>query len=115
MEDVDIWPTLCKTFFNPYFFGEAHFHDDEDVKKTINHMLQKNMNISTTYAQAWKDFANFVENQKPSSTPPPPPMSNLHFFPYEWFDLIGTSGCTLAPIAHHILVQLCSISLCEQN
>jgi hypothetical protein len=87
MEDVDNWPTLCKTLFNPYFFGETHFHDDDDVKEIINHMLQKNMNTFTTYAQAWKDFANFVENQKPFSNPPP--MNNLHFFPHESFDLIG--------------------------
>jgi hypothetical protein len=33
--------------------------------------------------------------------------------PHEWWDLIWASGHTLAPIACHILVQMCFASSCE--
>jgi len=41
MEDVDDRPTLCKVFFNPYLLGEAHLHDDVDVKEALNTVLWK--------------------------------------------------------------------------
>jgi hypothetical protein len=39
-----------KTFLNPYLLVESHLHDDADAKEAFNHVLQKNINSSTTYA-----------------------------------------------------------------
>ncbi len=39
-----------KTFPNPYLLVESHLHDDVDAKEAFNHVLQKNINSSTTYA-----------------------------------------------------------------
>ncbi len=68
MEDVDLHYT--KALFNPYLLNEIHLCDDVDAKEVLNHMLQKNTNSPTTYAQVLKDFINFVENQRPFLTPP---------------------------------------------
>jgi hypothetical protein len=56
MEDVDDRPTLCKVFFNPYLLGEAHLHDDVDVKEALNTVLWKIVRTPTAYALALKDF-----------------------------------------------------------
>jgi hypothetical protein len=39
-----------KTFFNSYLLVESHFHDDVDAKEAFNHVLQKKINSSMTYA-----------------------------------------------------------------
>jgi len=39
-----------KAFLNPYLLVESHLHDDADAKEAFNHVLQKNINSSTTYA-----------------------------------------------------------------
>jgi hypothetical protein len=39
-----------KTFLNTYLLVESHLHDDVDAKEAFNHVLQKNINSSTTYA-----------------------------------------------------------------
>jgi hypothetical protein len=36
-------------------------------------------------------------------------------FPHKWWDMIGISGGTFAPIACHILTQVCSTSSWKQN
>jgi hypothetical protein len=68
MEDVDLH--YAKALFNPYLLNEVHLHDDADAKEVLNHMLQKNTNSPTTYAQVLEDFTNFVDNQRPFLTPP---------------------------------------------
>ncbi len=55
----------ARALLNPYLLGEICLHNDVDVKETLNHVLQKNTNNSTTYTQALKDFVDFVENQGP--------------------------------------------------
>jgi hypothetical protein len=39
----------------------------------------------------------------------------LNLLPHEWWDLIKVSGCTLAPIAHHIFMQVAYTSSCKRN
>lgn len=53
--------------FNSYLWDEPCFHDDSNVKETLNCMLQKNINSSTNYTQALKDFVKFVESRGPFS------------------------------------------------
>jgi hypothetical protein len=48
MENVDDQP-YEKTILNPYLLVESHLHDDVDAKEAFNHVLQKNINSSTTY------------------------------------------------------------------
>lgn len=54
----------AKALFNPYLWDEPCFHDDSNVKETLNFMLLKNINSSTNYTQALNDFVEFVESQK---------------------------------------------------
>jgi hypothetical protein len=56
-------------FFNPYLWDEPCFHDNSNVKETLNCMLRKNTNSSTNYTQALKDFVEFVESRKPFFNP----------------------------------------------
>jgi hypothetical protein len=77
-------------------------------------MCYENINNSTTYTQALKDFVDFVKSQGfffPKLHTPQ--VNNFKFLPHEWWDLIGASGCTLAPITCHILAQMVSASSCE--
>jgi hypothetical protein len=96
----------ARALLNPYLLGEVRLHNDIDVKETLICVLRKNTNNSTTYAQALKDFVDFIENQRPFSGTPPPQVNDFKFLPHEWWDLIGASGRTLAPITCHILAQV---------
>jgi hypothetical protein len=103
-------PTYGRALFNPYLSGEACFHHDANVKETLNHMLQKNINNSTTYAPTLKDFVEswrFFFNT--------PLVNNLNWLSSEWWHLIGVGEHTFAPIIHCISTQVCSTSLCEWN
>jgi hypothetical protein len=51
-----------KAFLNPYLLGEDRLHDDTNAKKALNKILQKTTRMPTTYAQAFKNFRNFVES-----------------------------------------------------
>jgi len=42
-------------------------------------------------------------------------VNTLNLELHEWWDLLGVSARTLAPIAKRILAQVCSASLCERN
>jgi len=111
VEDVDNRPTLCMALLNPYLLGEACLHDDVDAKEALNRALQKTTRTSITYALTLRDLANFVESQGPFFNISL--MKDLDLLPHEWWDLIGASGCTLAPITRHILAQVCSVSSCK--
>jgi hypothetical protein len=99
--------------FNPYLLGEVCLHDDADAKEIFNKVLRKIACTPTTYPLAFKKFTNFVGSQGPFFDTPL--VKDLYLFPHEWWDLIGTSGRTLAPIVCHILAQVCSASLCKCN
>jgi len=58
-------------------------------------------------------LANFVKSQGPFFDTPP--MKDLDLLPHECWYLIGAGGRTSAPIAHHILAQVCFASSCTQN
>jgi hypothetical protein len=104
VKNVDDQPTLCTwALLNPYLLDEARLYDDADVKEALNKVLRKKTSTLTAYVVALKDFANFVENQGPFFDTPSPPMKDLNLLPYKWWDLIGISGHTFAPIAHRIL------------
>jgi hypothetical protein len=47
--------------FNPYLLGETCLHDDEKVK-VLNIVLWKIVSTPIAYAQALKDFINFVKS-----------------------------------------------------
>ncbi len=114
VEDVDDWPRLCTwAFLNPYLLGEVRLYDDANVKEALNKVLWKTISTLTAYELALKYFADFVESWGPFFDTPL--MKDLDLLPYEWWDLIGTSGHTFAPIAHHILTQVCSTSSYEWN
>jgi hypothetical protein len=98
---------------NPYLLGEACPHDDVDANEALNKVLQKTVSTPTTYALALSDFANFVKSQ--GSFFDTPLMKDLDLLPHKWRDFIRAHGCTLAPITHCILVQLCFASSCEWN
>jgi hypothetical protein len=50
-------------FFNPYLLGEAHLHDDVDVKEALNKVLWKTTPTPIAYAFALKKFIDFVKSQ----------------------------------------------------
>jgi hypothetical protein len=60
----------ARAFLNPYLLGEAHLHDDANVKEALNKILWKTTCTPTTYALVFKDFANFVDNWGPFSNIP---------------------------------------------
>jgi hypothetical protein len=100
------------TFLNPYLLGEVHLLDDVSAKEALNIFCKKN-GIPTAYALALEDFVNFVKSQGPIFDMTL--VKNLDLHPHEWWDLIGVGGCTLAPITHCILAQVCSTSSCKRN
>jgi len=100
-----------KAFFNPYLLGEVRLHDDANAKEIFNKILRKIVHITIAYALDLRKFTNFVESQGPFFYTPL--VKDLDLLPHKWRDLIGIDGCTLAPIARHILAQVCSTSLCE--
>ncbi len=100
------------TLLNPYLLGEVHLHDVVDVKETLNNFLRKTYG-PTAYALALKDFVNFVKSLSPFYDMPL--VKDVNLLPHEWWDLIGVGQCTLVPIVHCILVQVCSTSLCKRN
>jgi hypothetical protein len=59
-----------KAFLNPYLLGETRLHDNANTKKMLNKVLQKITNTSIAYAQALKEFTNFVKSQCLFLTPP---------------------------------------------
>ncbi len=71
----------AKVFFNPYLLGEAHLHDDVDVKEALNKFLWKTTHVSTAYALVLRNFVDFVESQ--GSFSDTPPMKDLDLFPHK--------------------------------
>ncbi len=57
----------ARALFNPYLWDEPCFHDDSNVKETLNCMFWKSTNSSTNYTQALKDFVESVESRGPFS------------------------------------------------
>jgi hypothetical protein len=44
-----------------------------------------------------------------------PPTKDFDLLPHKWWEFIRIGGCTFAPIACLILVQMCFTSSCKQN
>ncbi len=91
------------TFFNLNLLNEFEWWCK--CKGNVKSRVTKNINNLTTYVQALKDFADFVENYGIFLTP--------------WTTLIcfHMSGGILlelvdAPITHHILAQMCFTLSC---
>jgi hypothetical protein len=102
----------ARALFNPYLLGGVCLHDDANAKEIFKSFAKKT-HSPTTYPLTLKKVTNFVESQGPFFDVPL--VKDLYLFPHKWWDLIGTSGCTLAPIICHILAQVCSASSCKCN
>jgi hypothetical protein len=97
----------ARAFFNPYLLREALL--------PLWCKCQKNTHSPTSYARPLNNFAyfDFVESWRPFFDTPP--IDNLNLLPHEWWGLIRTNGCTIAPITHNNLTQVCSMALCKWN
>jgi hypothetical protein len=96
---------------NPYLLGNNMIHDDVDAKGEFKWVLWKMLVDATSYVQALTDFADLVKGQGPFVNIPT--ATSLNMLLHVWWDLIGASIRTLAPIVKHILAQVCSSSSCE--
>jgi hypothetical protein len=59
-----------KVLLNPCLLGQTRLHDDAKVK-VLNIVLWKTVSTPITYAQALKDFIDFVKSQGLFSNTPP--------------------------------------------
>jgi hypothetical protein len=50
-----------KALLNPYLLGEVCLHDDANVKKALNKVLQKTTRTPITYGLDFRNFANVVK------------------------------------------------------
>ncbi len=84
-----------KAFLNPYLLGETRLHDNANTKKMLNKVLQKITNTSIAYAQALKEFTNFVKSQCLFLTPPKQMTSTCsHISVRIWLELVDTYSHT---------------------
>ncbi len=96
---------------NPYLLGNNMIHDDVDAKGGIKWVLWKMLVDATSHVQALTDFANLVKGRGPFVNIPTATSLNMPL--HVWWDLIGASICTFAPIVKHILAQVYLASSCE--
>ncbi len=96
---------------NPYLLGNNMIHDDVDEKGGIKWVLWKMLVNATSYVQALTNFVDLVKGQGLFVNIPTATSVNMPL--HEWWDLIGASTRTLAPIVKHILAHVYSTSSCE--
>ncbi len=106
MENVEDQTTLCMDL-SQYKLIEWWCKCKGNVK---SHVI-KNISNLTTYVQTLRTLLTLLKVKAFFDTLL---RNNFNLLSHEWWDLIGVSGCTFAPITHHVLTQVCFTLSCER-